>query len=234
MPLPKTGKPICILLEKAISTGYWKLPELDIDRTKMISYTFENNNYQLSNLEYFIGDRIQPLYTNFTSINTPPIVNFNNNTIAYYTNKGKSHIIVTSIPFYYIKDDQAKEFFNIAFENFKKLDVNIDPNEELLISTKDFGLHTSNYPNPFNPETTIQFRIDYLGVNISSIPVQVDIFNIKGQKVKSLVSEHYPAGNHSVIWNGTDDMGKDAGSGVYFYRVKAGEFNETKKMLLIK
>jgi len=85
-----------------------------------------------------------------------------------------------------------------------------------------------NYPNPFNPETTISFTIS------DPTYVRLDIYNIKGQKVKSLVKSSYDAGNYKVVWNGTDDTGRLLGSGVYFYRMTTPKFSKTKKMLLLK
>jgi flagellar hook assembly protein FlgD len=88
---------------------------------------------------------------------------------------------------------------------------------------------SGNYPNPFNPTTTISFSI---AQTLSF--VELEIYNIKGQKVKTLIDEKLPAGNHQVIWNGKDDNSKQAASGIYFYKMKSGNYNETKKMLLLK
>jgi ligand-binding sensor domain-containing protein len=86
----------------------------------------------------------------------------------------------------------------------------------------------SNYPNPFNPTTTINYSIK------EKSRVTLSIYNIKGQKVKTLISDQLPAGTHSAIWNGRDSNGKRVGSGIYFYKMKAGDFSKTKKMLLLK
>ncbi len=85
-----------------------------------------------------------------------------------------------------------------------------------------------NYPNPFNPETTIAFSTKENG------PVSIDIFNVKGQKVRTLVNDNMEAGNHTVVWNGQNDNGKNVASGVFFYRMKSGKYSSTKKMILMK
>ncbi len=85
-----------------------------------------------------------------------------------------------------------------------------------------------NYPNPFNPETRIAFSTKENG------PVSIDIYNIKGQKVRSLLNEYREAGAHDVVWNGKDDNGKSVASGVFFYRMKSGKYSSTKKMILMK
>ena len=87
---------------------------------------------------------------------------------------------------------------------------------------------SDNYPNPFNPETRISFSLD------KSQNVSIEIYNIKGQKVKTLVNGELPAKNHVIIWRGDDDFGKSVGSGVYFYKMKTGNYTETKKMLMLK
>jgi len=86
-----------------------------------------------------------------------------------------------------------------------------------------------NYPNPFNPTTTISF-------SIAQTPsfVNLEIFNLKGQKVKQLVNSQLSAGQHSVIWNGTDDNKHPVSSGIYLYKLTAGSKIQTKKMLMIK
>ena len=62
----------------------------------------------------------------------------------------------------------------------------------------------------------------------------IDINNIKGQKVRSLVNGFYPAGEYSVIWNGHDDHGAEVSSGIYLYRMEAGEYKTVRRMLLVK
>ncbi|MCD4650228.1 MAG: T9SS type A sorting domain-containing protein, partial [Candidatus Cloacimonetes bacterium] len=102
--------------------------------------------------------------------------------------------------------------------------VGIKPNEVVAVVTA----LKSNYPNPFNPETSINFSIKDVGY------VKIEIFNAKGQRVKALVDVVMEAGNHSVIWDGKDESGKSVKSGVFFYRMKTGRYTSTKKMILLK
>ncbi|MDZ4122541.1 MAG: choice-of-anchor J domain-containing protein, partial [Candidatus Cloacimonadaceae bacterium] len=85
-----------------------------------------------------------------------------------------------------------------------------------------------NFPNPFNPETTIRYSV------ADNSPVTLEIYNVKGQLVKTLVNEIKASGNHSVVWNGKDNRGTNVGSGVYFYKMRAGKFSSTRKMILMK
>ena len=86
-----------------------------------------------------------------------------------------------------------------------------------------------NYPNPFNPETTISFS-----TTESTKNTEITIYNTKGQKINTLVSEIFPEGEHNVVWNGTDKAGNKVTSGIYYYKMTNGEFSEMKKMILMK
>ncbi len=85
-----------------------------------------------------------------------------------------------------------------------------------------------NYPNPFNPETNINFSLKERG------DVQLTIFNLKGQKVRTLLNTSLSQGNHSVVWNGTSDNGSSVASGIYFYRLDTQDYSSSKKMILMK
>jgi hypothetical protein len=88
-----------------------------------------------------------------------------------------------------------------------------------------------NYPNPFNPETTISFSV---GTQSHTENIQIDIFNIKGQKIRNLLDDTFSPGQHKVVWNGTNDNGQAVPSGIYFYRMKAGDYQSVKRMMLLK
>ena len=85
-----------------------------------------------------------------------------------------------------------------------------------------------NFPNPFNPTTTINFSVP------SDEYVKLDIYDILGRHVRTLVSSRYTFGNYNVIWDSRDESGNMVSAGVYFYRINAGSFNTTRRMLLLK
>jgi hypothetical protein len=99
-----------------------------------------------------------------------------------------------------------------------------ETDEEQKIS---FSL-SQNFPNPFNPITSIQFSLSV------SERVSLKIYNLAGQEVRTLVDEEKRAGEHQVFWDGKDNSGKDVASGIYFYHVRAKNFTQTKKMVLLK
>ena len=90
-----------------------------------------------------------------------------------------------------------------------------------------FALH-ANWPNPFNPETTIAFDLPQAG------GVELQIFDVLGQSVRTLVAKSLPAGSHQVVWNGLDESGAKVSSGVYVYRLQAAQQVHLRRMLLLK
>jgi len=101
------------------------------------------------------------------------------------------------------------------------------PNIDLVTPARETALHNA-YPNPFNPSTTLSFSLKEQG------EVSLEIYNQKGQKVRTLVRENMDAGNHQVVWHGTDDSGRQVASGLYFYRMKSGKYSSTRKMIMMK
>jgi hypothetical protein len=85
-----------------------------------------------------------------------------------------------------------------------------------------------NYPNPFNPSTTIRYGLR------SRTHVSLKVYNVMGQLVKTLVNETKNSGDYTIVWRGVNNTGESVASGVYFYRLIAGAFSHTKKMVLLK
>ncbi len=85
-----------------------------------------------------------------------------------------------------------------------------------------------NYPNPFNPATTIRYDLDREAF------VSLRIYNVLGQEIRTLVAARQPAGNYTTVWDGKNNQGLSAAAGIYFYRLQAGRFIHTHKMALIK
>ncbi|MFO7659670.1 MAG: choice-of-anchor D domain-containing protein [Candidatus Cloacimonadaceae bacterium] len=100
----------------------------------------------------------------------------------------------------------------------------VGTDEPVPLVTKLFG----NYPNPFNPETAIPFSL------AKRSDVTIDIYNVKGERVKRLVDSDLDKGEYFRTWNGTNDSGRSQASGIYFYRFVTEGYSETGKMLLLK
>lgn len=121
----------------------------------------------------------------------------------------------------------ATAVYDGEFESAPSNDIVIDHVEadELIPTVTELR---GNYPNPFNPETNISFSL------CKPAKVHIEIFNIKGEKVRTLVNEELSAAYHNIVWNGKDDRGRNVSSGVFFYRMRTEDYNEVKKMLMIK
>jgi hypothetical protein len=98
-----------------------------------------------------------------------------------------------------------------------------DPSNAVLVNALK-----GNYPNPFNPTTTLSYSVAKAGM------VNLKVYNTKGQLVKTLVSAHQLAGKHTIVWDGTNDAGNLAASGLYLYRLETGKYSSTKKMMMMK
>ena len=101
--------------------------------------------------------------------------------------------------------------------------------EKSISLPKAYSL-SQNSPNPFNPSTAIRFTVP----DGPSLAVSLKVFDLRGKLIRTLADELKQAGTYQVIWNGTNDSGRQVSSGVYFYRMQAGEFVQTRKMVLVK
>jgi flagellar hook capping protein FlgD len=101
---------------------------------------------------------------------------------------------------------------------------NVDSEDNIVVIEES----VSNYPNPFNPVTVISFSL------LESSPVDLEIYNSRGELVRSMVDGIMPSGENLITWDGTDDMGTAVSSGIYFYKIKAGSYTSTRKMMLMK
>ncbi|MGB6648436.1 MAG: T9SS type A sorting domain-containing protein, partial [Bacteroidota bacterium] len=120
------------------------------------------------------------------------------------------------------------------WDDFEMLEVlsvitSVDEDDLLVDGTVplDYALH-QNYPNPFNPSTTITYDVPSAGL------IGLEIYNVLGQKVRTLLNEVRTAGTWQAVWNGTDDGGNLVPSGIYFYRLSSSDVSITKKMMLLK
>jgi len=147
---------------------------------------------------------------------------------------------LVELVFFYESKSQPLEMRSVAIYD-KQLSSNMIggdsayPVYNIKVSTADLSNTVvpvlsleQNYPNPFNPTTSIRYSIEETG------PVSLDIYNIKGQLVKTLYHGNAEIGSHTAIWNGLDNSGNACSSGVYFYRLRTPKTSLARKMLLLK
>ena len=117
--------------------------------------------------------------------------------------------------------------FKLSMDYLISIIIGSDINNEIIPGSTN--ILYQNYPNPFNPETTISFSFP------KDSKVELTVYNIKDQKVKQLLSDQLPSGQHSVVWDGKDDNNKLVGSGIYLYKLNVnGKTEAVKKCLLLK
>ncbi|MFZ5980003.1 MAG: T9SS type A sorting domain-containing protein, partial [Candidatus Zixiibacteriota bacterium] len=131
------------------------------------------------------------------------------------------------IAFAIVVGNSLDELYHSAVIAKQKFDIITAVEIEESTRPTSFILH-QNFPNPFNPTTTISFSLP------TADDVNLEIFNLLGQKVTTLQSGRLPAGEHAYDWNATDDSGQNVATGVYFYRLKTSSFTQTRKMMLLK
>ena len=162
-----------------------------------------------------------------TLLNKTPIQAAGNSSTQHtYIYKDQTQLLPGNTYFYWLESVS----FSGQTSLFGPVDLVINENNDT--QTPDiiaYGLH-QNYPNPFNPTTEISFVLK------KSLPVYLDIYNIKGEKVKTLLNGKYFEKDKAIkiVWDGTNDNGKKLTSGIYFYKIKSGNYSETKKMLMLK
>lgn len=151
--------------------------------------------------------------------------------------------------FFYVISPGVTRTFTLGYESSDQVH---DINTELTITTNDNDLPSitipislisvsnndlvnpavthlhGNFPNPFNPTTTIRYSLKEAG------RVRLSIYNLKGQLVKQLLDSEVSAGNHQIVWDGKDERGSSVASGIYFYRMQSHNYQATNKMMLMK
>ena len=153
---------------------------------------------------------------------------------------GDSLVTALGVPSYYVSSENGNVVF-MAFNlsmmpdddqqavmgNFLAWSASTVSNEDELNLPTEFALY-ENYPNPFNPVTTIRFDVPEIS------DVNITVYNVLGKQVNSFDLNTMSPGTHHIKWRGIDNAGKPVSSGLYFYTIKAGDFFATKKMMLLK
>ena len=185
--------------------------------------TSPNSNYHLSRIEgisaapegteIFLYETFYDTSTSQGSMKDEPVG------VEYI---GEDYKVVTlSFPLYYMRYGQSKALMEYLLINKFNEVASIEQHKEQKLPEK-FVLH-QNYPNPFNPTTIINYELPITN------EVELSIYNLLGQKVVTLVSKKQIAGHHQVEWDASGFA-----SGVYYYRIEAGEFVDVKKMVLLR
>ena len=191
----------------------WEIPATNLNLTQ------ENDNLLNSNLKQIDRDnRVQTGYKIFRD--NEEIVAVNDIDVFTYTDEELEN---GDYEYYVIAVYETGES-----EPSDTVDVTVDYVSAGNAVVPELTALNGNYPNPFNPDTTIRYQVSKAG------KIKIVIFNLKGQIVKTLVDAKMKSGYHIVEWNGNDDFGNSVSSGIYFYKMNTDEYSEMKKMILMK
>jgi hypothetical protein len=217
LKIDETLSTIYALFEGAINieTGY---TNIFVDSAK----TLATNQFHLKNIENVepssSGNPIFKFETMFDSTTTQGFLKGKSVGVEYIGTDYKT--VTLSFPLYYMNISEAKDLIeNIMTNKFEEV-MPVAKNENLLPS--EYSL-SQNYPNPFNPNTKIKYSIP------NSSFVIIKIYDVLGNEIEILVNEEKPVGAYELTW-----YAENLPSGVYFYRLQAGSFVETKKMILLR
>ncbi len=222
--------------------GYYEYFISLLSNDKVILYHYNDNNlftYKLCNYTFPDSFELLDTYT------TDKIFKFHNNYIL-----GINQIIPNEVSYFIWTNDEIEEVYSFDF-GYPVYDNIFLPEQNKLIAVGDFEINIYNceyeetqnneisniypikiynYPNPFNPSTTISFNSEKRIKN-----TQIAIYNLKGQKIRNISVENCKAGTNKVVWDGKDNTGKKVASGVYLYSLKQnGKTIATKKMIMLK
>jgi cyclomaltodextrinase len=171
--------------------------------------------------------------------------NFTGGSVTFSTSIDTSAFRIKGGVTYYFNDVLNGTYYQITSSSARNLKLTLPPNSSAVLILARTPFVTSvqgqpqvpisfsleqNYPNPFNPTTTIQFSLAGNG----SLLVKLEVYNIMGQKVKTILDESRAPGFYRVLWDGRNDFGRQVASGMYFYKLQSRDFVQTKKMILLK
>ncbi|MDD2331652.1 MAG: FlgD immunoglobulin-like domain containing protein, partial [Candidatus Cloacimonetes bacterium] len=233
-----------ISLNNAMQIGYNQVA------TQNLSTSYLLPSWNVTHYEFDLG--YNPEKVQFEAVvSEGTLSEIADNVLATVTSPGTVHVSCdTSVPitglgslllkiqFRAIGNGSTSSATVISISNFMYNDTAIlhTSNAYILLSPltsidEDFPQAISglnNYPNPFNPSTTISFSLQRPG------EVSLAIYNLKGQKIKTLLEGKMTGGTHQIVWNGKDNAGQAAPSGIYLYRLQADGKNQTGKMVMMK
>jgi len=199
-----------------------EFPDLSIDTEKVIT---DGLFYMDIMLPPFDGTYPIYSYVSLDSMNSE----YHGYPISCMSNSTEYGFIVTDFPLYFMDQDDSQLLVDAVMEIFGE-PVSIGDGEIARIPLT-LSLY-QNFPNPFNPTTTISFDIP--GTEDVKQHVDLTIYNLRGRHVKTLISEKLDPGSHKVVWDGKNEQGQHVSSGIYLYTLKSGDKRYTRKMVVLE
>ena len=197
-----------------------------VDNDTLIQFTWGKSNDIDSEITYNLTIKLEFFGNTYTDIHE----NISDTTIGISSNSLDPLMNITSqeqaVFTYYVHASDEEYTIESDTGSFVLSGSALWVDEELSVP-KFYAIH-QNYPNPFNPVTTLRYELP------EQTHVNITIYDMLGRQVKTLINHTQDAGYRSVIWNATNDYGKPVSAGIYLYQIQAGEYMQTKKMVLLK
>lgn len=205
--------------------GYPEIVELDTFRVNHAYDPWEVDlDEKLPGVGYFLPlDGSEVIYTFVSAYDTSAS---DGKPVALKRLTDDFAVIYFDFPLYFVKEDIAIQILHQALSDLRTF-TDVEKGDEEVEVPASFSLR-QNYPNPFNSETVIEYFLP------KQSSVKIIIYNILGQRVKTLLDQKETAGYKRVIWDGKNEKGRLASSGIYFYRMETEKFAQTRKMLFLK
>lgn len=205
--------------------GYPETVELDTFR---VNHAFDpwsvNLDGKLPGVGYFMPlDSSEVIYTFISAYDTSAS---DGKPVALKHFSDGFAVIYFDFPLYFVREDIATQILHKALSDLQTF-ADVEERDEESKAPASFSLR-QNYPNPFNSETIIEYSLP------KESQVKIAIYNILGQRVKTLVDQRQAGGYKKVIWDGKNEKGNVVSSGIYFYRMETEKFVQSKKMLILK
>jgi hypothetical protein len=215
------------------NAGVSEYPNLAVDSTK--AWLFSGN---LFNMDVIYGPLVdepetEPIYTYQSSLGDTAAHDGEIVGLRYLG--GDYHLVLFDFPLFYMEQAGAQLAMAAAMGDLGETVGIAGGGEGGTMIPKAFALH-QNYPNPFNPSTSIVIDIPpgRGGRDENGVRTRVTIYNVRGERVRVLVDGARAPGRYTLHWDGRDDGGRRASSGLYLYRMEAGDFVSVRKMVLLK
>jgi hypothetical protein len=189
-------------------------------RTVAVNWAAEQYSVNLSTAEFSGSGNVSGFAMIYSEILSPAAISWSYREVDLVKHIGQSFQLA-------FRHHQVDAMFKMMIDDIE-VAWGVGPISDSDIVFAQKTVLGENYPNPFNPTTTIAFDIAVAG-NVS-----IEVFNIRGQKITTLVNDEFTAGPHTVNWDGVDSYGRSVSSGIYFYKMTTEDFTATRKMILMK
>jgi hypothetical protein len=208
-------------------------PDLMVDSTK--AWLFEGNLFEMEIIdEPLVGEPITEAIYSYRSSNGDTAT-YNGEVVALRYLGEDYRLVVFDFPLFYMEVSSAEQAMDQVMADLEEM-VGVAGDEGGGITIpRAFALH-QNYPNPFNPSTSIviDVPVSRIGNESARVQTKVAIYNVRGQLIRLLLDEDKEPGRYMLNWDGRNNRGERVGSGLYLYRMEAGDFVSTRKMVLLK